>query len=217
MFHPWGCPGVGQQGPHLLCPPGKSPPAPSQWRDVQSQPFPCTNGKVVAHRGCSHTRIAQWGQRCDPRLSPSDLPGLGGKHIFQAAVSQWCAFIPRAQGNQTSQQDDRFVPMSSGPALPPWCPQMRMWKVLGAKRKGVCQQAESSLPSSSSPTLPPGVPKAGKEPKCVGGGRWTPSINPRPWSSWPLQGLRAHPFESEITSCLCPRLWASVYFPVKWG
>ena len=23
-------------------------------------------------------------------------------------------------------------------------------------------------------------------------GRWTPSINPRPWSSWPLQGLRAH-------------------------
>ena len=27
MFHPWGCPRVGQQGPHLLCPPGKSPPA----------------------------------------------------------------------------------------------------------------------------------------------------------------------------------------------
>lgn len=54
---------------------------------------------------------------------------------------------------------------SSGPAFPPWCLQMRMWKVLCAKRNGVSVVRQRATPASSSPALQPGVSEAGQEPR----------------------------------------------------
>lgn len=138
--------------PHL-CPLRPTPkhPALTVERDL-SQPVPCTNGPIVAQRGCSHTQ--GHAGRAEMRSQASSLP---------SARFKWKTCRPRRCDSMMcvySQSPDSMVGRgvtlpSSGPALPPWCLQMRMWKVLCAKRKGVSVIRQRATPASSSPTLQP--------------------------------------------------------------